>query len=181
MPADGPELRRLPSDALTPALRSELRDLLEAAFEGDFSDEDWAHTFGGTHALLLGAEGGALLAHASVVPRRLWIGEAEVDAGYVEAVAVRPNQQGSGLGTRIMRTLEPALDHFPLCALSTSSHAFYSRLGWRRWRGPSWVRDADGVRARSPDEDGGIMVRAVDKQMDLTADICCEARDGDDW
>jgi len=181
VPASGLELRLLSTDALTPALLSELRDLLDAAFEGDFSDADWAHALGGTHALLLDEETGALLAHASVVPRRLWLEDAAVDAGYVEAVAVKPDQQGRGLGTRIMRALEPALDRFPLCALSTSSHNFYSRLGWRRWRGPSWVRDADGVRTRSPEEDDGIMVRAMDERIDLTSAICCEARVGDDW
>ena len=181
MPTTGLDLRILSSEALKSAHRSELKDLLEAAFEGSFTEDDWAHTFGGTHALLIDEETDALLAHASVVPRRLWIDEAEVDAGYVEAVAVRADQQGRGRGTRVMRALEPALDQFPLCALSTSSHAFYTRLGWRRWRGPSWVRNADGTRRRSPEEDGGIMVRPTDGAMLLTEPISCEARIGDDW
>ena len=181
MSAAGLDSRILSGEALKPALRSELRDLLEAAFAGDFSDEDWAHTFGGTRALLLDEDKGALLAHASVVPRRLWVNEAEIEAGYVEAVAVRPDQQRRGLGTRIMRALEPALDRFPLCALSTSSHAFYTRFGWRRWRGPSWVRNAAGTRRRSQGEDGGILVRPTDGAMLLTGAICCEARIGDDW
>ena len=117
-------MRLLSTDALTPALLSEWRDLLDAAFEGDFSDADWAHALCGTHALLLDEETGALLAHACVVPRRLWLKDTEVDAGYVEAVAVQPDQQGRRLGTRIMRAFEPALDRFLLCALSTSSHGF---------------------------------------------------------
>ena len=137
MPATGPDLRILSSAALKSAHRSKLKGLLEAAFEGSFTDEDWAYTFGGTHALLIDEKTGALLAHASVVPHRLWIDEAEIDAGYVEAVAVRPDQQGRGRGTRVMCALEPALDRFSPCALSTSSQAFYTRLGWRRWRGPS--------------------------------------------
>ena len=71
MPASGLELRLLSTNALTPALLYELRDILDAAFEDDFSHADRAHALGGTHALLLDEETGALLAHACVVPRRL--------------------------------------------------------------------------------------------------------------
>ena len=30
--------------------RTAIRALLDAAFDGDFTDDDWAHALGGTHA-----------------------------------------------------------------------------------------------------------------------------------
>ena len=50
-----------------------VRCLLEVAFEGDFSDEDWDHALGGWHVLVT-ADDGALVAHsggpAALVRRR---------------------------------------------------------------------------------------------------------------
>lgn len=165
---------------LDAADRLALRELLDLAFEGDFSDDDWDHALGGMHALLAEADTGALLAHASLVPRTLWVGPRRIDAGYLEAVATRPDAQGRGLGTHVMRLLEDALASHPLCALSTSSHGFYGRLGWVRWQGPTWVLGADGVRRRSAEEDAGIMVRPAGG-WDLAADLVCEDRSGDAW
>ena len=51
------------------AIRTAIRALLDAAFAGDFDDDDWAHALGGTHALV--EADGAVVAHASVVPRVL--------------------------------------------------------------------------------------------------------------
>src|SRR4051794_21639118 len=92
------------SDALALDDRIALRALLDAAFAGDFSDEDWAHALGGTHAFV--ETEGAVVAHASVVPRVLDVGTLRLRAGYVEAVAVRPDRQGTGLGTAVMRALD---------------------------------------------------------------------------
>ena len=93
--------RLVQSDALDDRARGEIRALLDAAFAGDFSDDDWAHSLGGTHALV--ETDGAVVAHASVVPRVLELGTQRVRAGYVEAVAVLPARQGKGLGTAVMR------------------------------------------------------------------------------
>ncbi|HET9437338.1 MAG TPA: hypothetical protein VFO64_03980, partial [Gaiellaceae bacterium] len=46
---------------------AEIRELLDAAFAGDFADEDWEHALGGVHLLL--SEGDRLVGHASVVQR----------------------------------------------------------------------------------------------------------------
>jgi aminoglycoside 2'-N-acetyltransferase I len=57
------------------------------------------------------------------------------------------------------------------------------RLGWERWRGPSYVRAANGTMTRSADEDGGIMILRCtpSRGVDLTATIACDERPGDSW
>ena len=161
--------------------RTAIRALLDAAFHGEFSDDDWDHALGGTHALIEAADG--VVAHASVVPRVLETGQQRVRAGYVEAVAVLPPLQGTGLGTAVMRALGAIIaGEFELGALSTGAHRFYERLGWERWQGPSYVSEA-GSLTRTPDEDDGIMVLrfGASQVVDLGAPIACEGRAGDDW
>lgn len=170
------------SAALTPDDRVALRRLLDAAFAGDFADEDWDHALGGWHALIV--EAGEMVAHASVVERRLWIGDRTLSAGYVEAVAVTPSRQGQGLGTRVMSRVEDIIrERFDLGALSSGEWGFYERLGWQRWRGPSFVRALDGSLTRSAEEDEGIMVLPCPRggAIDLAAPIVCDARSGDSW
>jgi aminoglycoside 2'-N-acetyltransferase I len=159
-----------------------IRALLDAAFDGGFSDEDWAHALGGTHAI--GEADGAVVAHGSVVPRVLDIGQQRVRAGYVEAVAVRPDRQGTGLGTAVMQALgEVIAREFELGALSSGAWRFYERFGWERWRGPTWVRHAHGRLERSPDDDDGLMIlrTPTSPPIDLFAPLTCDARPGDAW
>ena len=162
------------------AMATAVRALMHAAFGADFTDDDWEHALGGVHVVLL--ERGEIVAHAALVQRRLWAGERALEVGYVEAVAVEPARQGAGLGTTVMRALDPALAHAELGALSTGEHAFYERLGWERWQGTTWVRDPGGDR-RTADEDAGIMVRRTPRtgELDLAAALVCEPRPGDDW
>src|SRR3990170_893248 len=104
--------------------RTAIRALLDAAFAGDFSDADWAHALGGTHAIV--EADGAIVAHASVVPRLL---------------AVHPTRQGTGLGTAVMRALAKVIaQQYAIGALSSGEWHFYERLGWERWQGPTWGR-----------------------------------------
>ena len=80
-----------------------------------------------------------------MVPRVLDVGSHPVPAGYVEAVAALPTLHGTGLGTAVMRALgEVIAGDFDLGALSTGEWRFYERLGWERWRGPTWVRHPHG-------------------------------------
>ena len=58
---------------------------MDSAFGPRFDDNDWAHALGGLH--VVGAVGGTLVSHASLVPRVLAIDTRPVPAGYVEAVA----------------------------------------------------------------------------------------------
>jgi aminoglycoside 2'-N-acetyltransferase I len=49
----------------------EIAKLLEDSYEGDFSEQDWQHTFGG--ARFVGTLDDQIVAHAAVVPREVWI------------------------------------------------------------------------------------------------------------
>ena len=176
-----PRVEVVPTAALRPATLTALRALLDEAFGGEFSDEDWTHTLGGRHVVVTSS--GALVAHAAVVPRTLWVGDTALRCGYVEGVATLPSRQGGGLGTLAMaRATALVREGYDLGALSTGRPAFYERLGWERWRGPTSVRDGGGL-VRTPGEDGGVMVlrHGPSAAVDLAAPVACEARPGDDW
>ena len=169
------------TDDLEPGMLHQARSLMDAAFEGEFSDDDWEHSLGGWHVMAW--EGDRLLAHASLVSRRLYVADVPVHAGYVEALGTAPTSQGRGLGTSVMGPIATLIvEHFELGALSTGEHGFYERLGWERWRGPSYVRHPTAT-VRTPDEDDGIMVLLTPftSGIDQSASIACEARPGDDW
>lgn len=159
----------------------QIRHLLDAAFAGEFSDDDWAHTRGGQHVLISDAE--VLVAHAAVVPRVLEIDGHPWRAGYVEGVATAPDRQGEGFASAAMEEVARRIHaEFDLGALSTGRHSVYERLGWERWRGPTYVRRETEL-VRTEDEDDGVMVLRFgpSQGLDLTAAIACEERPGDDW
>jgi aminoglycoside 2'-N-acetyltransferase I len=168
--------------ALSPERLAEVRALLDRAFDGDFSDDDWEHTLGGVHVIVTG-EDDEVVSHAAVVPRTIMIGETEYEAGYVEGVATHPSYRRSGLATAAMEEIDRVLGSvFDVGVLSTGSPGFYARLGWERWKGPTFVRAGDAL-TRTEDEDDGIMVRRVGPTVgiDLTLRIVCDARSGDAW
>ncbi len=178
----GLSLRTVPSAALTAAEWSTLTDLCVAAFEEPW-DTYWDDIGPGIHVLAQHAERG-IVAHAAIVDRLLYPGKMTLRAGYVEAVAVWPDLQRSGLGTQVMEVIDAMLDEgYELGALGTGSHAFYERLGWVAWQGPTWIRERDGRLVRSPDEDGDIMVRLTPMTppgLDLSSPIAVDWRPGDE-
>ncbi len=87
--SDEPALLVLPLDRLDDRRSAAIRSLMDAAFDGDFGEDDWTHALGGTH-FLIEDDDGALLAHASVVARTIRIGDLVLRSGYLEAVATRP-------------------------------------------------------------------------------------------
>jgi aminoglycoside 2'-N-acetyltransferase I len=183
--SDRPRVRRASTPELTPSEVTAITAMMAAAFGNDeeerFTAEDWEHALGGLHFLL--ELDGELVAHAAVVERELHIDGRPLRTGYVEAVAVAPDRQGTGLGSLVMDDVTACIrDGFELGALGTGRHAFYERLGWRRWAGPSYVRTADGPR-RTPDEDGFILVLPTPSSppLDLDAPISCDWRSGDVW
>src|SRR5436305_1008992 len=84
-------MRMAETSALDQHVLGELRALLEEAFAGEFSDHDWQHAVGGTHALAY--EDGELVGHGSVVPRELVHDGRPLRTGYVEAMAVRADRR----------------------------------------------------------------------------------------
>ena len=179
-----PIVRRLASAELLPEETSELRGLFDSAWAEDpeeFTSEDWDHAVGGLHFIL--EEGGAILAHASVVERELHTGKHRLRTGYVEAVVTRPTHQGMGYGTSVMREVDEYIDRtFQLGALGTGAFAFYERLGWLVWQGPTFVRTDSRIN-RTAEEDGYVLVRLTPSspELDLSAPISCDWRPGDVW
>src|SRR3954454_22609003 len=100
-----PNVRRVPTAALTPDELAAIRDIMTLAFGDDeeerFNDDDWAHALGGTHVVL--DIDGEIVTHASVVERELRAAGLPLKTGYVEAVATTPVRQGEGHGTLVMR------------------------------------------------------------------------------
>ena len=170
------------SDGLDEATVLSLHRLWRDAFRGGFTVEDADHAFGGAHVVMF--EGRDVVAHAAVVPRELLVGDQSFEVGYAEAVAAAPSYQGKGLGSRVMTELNRVLrERYAMGALSTGAHAFYRRLGWERWRGPTHVVTAAGEHVRTEDEDDGVMVLRFgpSETVDLTLPIACHDRPGDAW
>jgi aminoglycoside 2'-N-acetyltransferase I len=117
------------------------------------------------------------------VERRLHVGDRALRTGYVEAVATAPDRQGAGFGSTLMSEVSDYIrGAFELGGLGTGRQAFYERVGWRTWKGPSGVRTSEGVRP-TPEDDGYIMVLTTPSSppLERSATITCEWRPGDVW
>ena len=100
------------------------------AFGADYAEEDWQNALGGWHVVVV--EHDRVVAHASVVPRTIEVGDRAFRTGYVESVATAPDRERLGLGSRAMTVITDIVrDQFELGALSTGRHDFYAlaRLG----------------------------------------------------
>ncbi|MCX5560986.1 GNAT family N-acetyltransferase [Streptomyces sp. NBC_00038] len=172
-------LRTAHTADLTPAELGAVRALLDEAFEGNFSDEDWDHGLGGIHALVRDERG--LAAHGSVIQRRVLHRGRSLRVGYVEAVGVRADVRRTGLGGRVMAELERVVDGaYGLGALSASDEgvALYATRGWQRWPGRVCALGVGGV-VRLPDEEGSIFVRPVGASLDPGHELVFDWRDGE--
>ncbi|WP_405923884.1 GNAT family N-acetyltransferase [Streptomyces sp. NBC_00035] len=172
-------LRTAHTADLTSAELGAVRALLDDAFEGNFSDEDWDHGLGGIHALVRDERG--LAAHGSVIQRRVLHRGRSLRVGYVEAVGVRADVRRTGLGARVMAELERVVDGaYGLGALSASDEgvALYAARGWQRWPGRICALGPDGV-VRLPDEEGSTFVRPVATGLDPAHELVFDWRDGE--
>ncbi|WP_291407995.1 GNAT family N-acetyltransferase [Actinophytocola sp.] len=173
---------RLAHTALLDATdRAAARALLDIVFDG-LLDDDWEHATGGMHVLV--RDGADLVAHGSVVQRRLLHGGRALRTGYVEAVGVHPARRGEGHAAAVMTAVEEIIrGGYDLGALGSSEMAlgFHKARGWRVWRGPTAALTPDGVR-RTSDDDGGVHVLPVDGvPLDLDGELVADWRDGDVW
>jgi aminoglycoside 2'-N-acetyltransferase I len=174
------ELRVAHTAQLDQPSRDAARTLLDVVFDG-LSDDDWEHAVGGMHAMVW--DGTDLVAHGSVIQRRLVHGGRALRAGYVEGVGVHPDRRGEGHAAAVLAALEEIIrGAYDLGALGSSEMAlgFYAARGWQVWRGSSGVLAPGGLRS-TPDDDGGIFVFPLAISLDLDGEILCDWRDGDVW
>ncbi|MGH3788653.1 MAG: GNAT family N-acetyltransferase [Pseudonocardiaceae bacterium] len=166
---------------LSPAELRSIRTLLDEAFHGDVTDDDYEHALGGMHALVW--EGQELIGHGSVVMRRLLHGGRALRTGYVEGVAVRSNRRRCGHGAALMAALERVIHGaYEIGALASSEQAldFYTALGWQLWMGTASVVAPSGIQ-RTEEEEGSIYVLPVSAQLTPQGDLACDWRGGDVW
>src|SRR5687767_15555141 len=123
------------------------------------------------HALAY--EGEELVAHASVVQRRLVHGGRALRAGYVEGVGVRADRRRRGHGAAVMAAVERVIrGAYDLGALGSTDDAvaLYTGRGWQRWQGPTSALTPAGV-VRTEEEDGAIYVLPVAVPLDLSGTL----------
>ena len=175
------EVRAARTRKLSPRELHTIRVLLDDAFEGSFTDDDYEHCLGGTHALVW--ESGELIGHGAVVPRRLLHAGRELRTGYVEGVAVRADRRRCGHGAAVMGQLERVIqDTYELGALSATeaAAAFYEARGWQVWTGTASVVAPGGIE-RTKEEEGSIYVLPVSVELVPAGDLACDWRAGDVW
>lgn len=160
--------------------------LVRQSFGRQFRDDDWRHGLGGTHVFVNdGAD--TLLAHAAIVPRVIRHDVTAFDVGYVEAVAVRTDVQGRGLGRVLMDQVESIVHaEYQLGGLNAITDAvpFYLHRGWVLWTGATAAPDgAGGVIATDSDDDRimllGNQMHVV--EIDRSSVLTCDWRPGDLW
>jgi aminoglycoside 2'-N-acetyltransferase I len=174
-------LQAASTDTMSPSVLHDIRTLLENAFEGRFTEDDWDHAIGGVHVWL--SDSDRVISHASLVERALVCSGHLLPAGFVEAVATSAAHRRQGHGTSVMNRIGDLIrERYALGALSTGTHAFYQSLGWELWRGPTFA-DGPGGRERTPGEDGGVMILRTSRTppLDLDGEIVCDWRRGDLW
>ncbi|MFD3568525.1 GNAT family N-acetyltransferase [Streptomyces sp. NPDC058671] len=161
-------------------LRS-VRELLDAAFDGDFGDDDWDHTLGGVHAWTEDEQG--ITAHGAVVMRRALHRGRSYRVGYVEGVAVRADRRRQGLGGLVMAELERVIDGayvFGALGASDDGAALYRARGWQVWEGRLEAMGPEGI-VRLAEEEGYVFLRpAAGRELpDPAAALVFDWRNGD--
>jgi aminoglycoside 2'-N-acetyltransferase I len=174
------ELRTAHTADLGASTTSAIRDLMNTVF-GGVSDDTFDNALGGLHALLF--EDGELIAHGSVVQRRLLHGGRALRTGYVEGVAVHPDHRRQGHGGTVMAELERiirAACHLGALGASPEGALLYTARGWQQWQGPTSALTPDGIR-RTADLDGAIYVLPVSAPFDVTGELTCDYRPAALW
>jgi aminoglycoside 2'-N-acetyltransferase I len=106
------------------------------------------------------------------------------DTGYVEAVAVHSDLQGSGLGAVVMDCAESIIrTRHELGALNAvdSAAGFYAARGWELWTGATQALTPDG-RIDTYDAEDRIFVLPFGRwRPDVGGVLTCDLRVGDLW
>jgi len=157
-----------------------IHNLLIEAFEQDFSAEDWQHTFGGTR--VIGLIENKVVAHAALVPRRIWLDDIAHQVGYLEGVAVLPKFQKQGFGSELLASVSNfASKNYQWSMLSSSEKHFYRKQGWQDFLGQSFVLINDTAIATQTENDGLMCLAMGKHQIPSPMRAVCEPRSGDYW
>lgn len=162
-------------------------ELVRSAFGSAFRSHDWLHAVDGVHIVLSDAEQ-SMIGFAAVVRRTLCHNEVTFDTGYIEAVAIRADQQGLGLGRMVMDHAEHIVNtRYQLGALNAVETAapFYEARGWQPWTGHTQAVGSTGI-INTYDDADRIYLLGAEKNghgQPLTADtaLICDWRPGDLW
>lgn len=180
-----PRVTRAHTAEVSPADLDAARRLMDVAFahlppDEGFGEEDWEHALGGQHVLV--HDDATLVAHGSLVMRRLLHDGRALRCGYVEAVAVAPDRQRQGLGGVVMAGLEELAPAYDLLALGATEQGLglYEGRGWVPWRGRLSALTPEGI-VPTADEEGWVLVFPGAGPVDLDGDLICDWRDGDVW
>jgi aminoglycoside 2'-N-acetyltransferase I len=165
--------------SLSDAARRDIISLCNRAFEEDL--ELLLDTFvGATH--VLGYCDNSLVSHALWITRHLQVGTGPLlRTAYIEAVATDRNCRNRGFATSIMKRVAAEIQDFDLAALSPFSVAYYERLGWELWRGPLFIRSESGLLPSPDDEQVMILRLPGTPDLDLSAPLSAEWREGELW
>ncbi|MEU1231226.1 GNAT family N-acetyltransferase [Streptomyces sp. NPDC005828] len=174
-------VRIAPTHELGAARLRSVREMLDTAFEGDFSDDDWGHTLGGVHAWIEDERG--IAAHGAVVQRRALHRGRSHRVGYVEGVAVRDGLRRRGLGGAVMAELERVIDGayaFGALGASDEGAALYRARGWQVWAGRLEALGPGGI-VHLAEEEGFVFLRPAGGRAlpDPAAPLVFDWRDGD--
>ena len=168
----------VPTRSLSPIVKSTIVALCTRAFDQDFSN---LFDFVTDSMHVLAHRGNVLVSHACWAMRRLEPeGYGPLAAAYVDAVATEPEFQGHGIGSAVIARLNAEIQVYPLGGLSTQRVAFYERLGWKRWHGPTAVRSVTGL-IPTPDENVMIFCTLSTPPLDTTRLLIADWRDGQPW
>jgi aminoglycoside 2'-N-acetyltransferase I len=159
----------------------ELKAMLKAVFGTErYTDESWEHCLGGIHYLL--RYGDRLVAHGALVPRYLRQGGRVLRGVYGESMATLNDWRNFGFGSAIVAMATAEIRrNYDIGVFAASRYGFYQRLGWDKWRGPTFVETEHGIEPKGPDR-GAVMFRLPDHStVDPDADLTTISRSGDDW
>jgi aminoglycoside 2'-N-acetyltransferase I len=171
----------LPSEAVTPRLRTEIVDLCNVANDTDAFHELFALIpTGGRHVLV--RREGVLVSHAVATIRGVQPGGLPVlRTAFLDAVATHPEHQGRGYGSVALRRMATEIAGDEIGCLQTDVAGFYERLGWETWRGPLAGRGPDGL-VPTPDQTGVMILRlARTPPLDLDAQLTIECQPRRIW
>jgi GNAT superfamily N-acetyltransferase len=156
---DVDQVRIIPSEEMTEALRGAVIDVCVAAHEMDEFRYMFVKYFPSGARHFLGYDGDTLVSHAVVSTRGVQPdGLPILRTAFVDAVSTSPSYQRQGYGRATMHRVAGAIDDYEIGCLQTDRNVFYEHLGWELWQGPlAGRRDSELI--PTPDQRGVMVLR----------------------